>query len=435
MDKLQVVGGAIVSGEVTISGAKNAVLPIMAATLLTDQPVILDNVPLLEDVNTMRALLQKLGATVTKEDNGVLGFSTEAATQTEAPYDLVKNMRASILVLGPLLARFGHAEVAFPGGCAIGMRPVDVHLEAMEALGATISVNKGFICAKVNGRLKGCDLNLGKVTVTGTENIMMAACLAEGRTVINNAAPEPEVIDLANFLNTLGASIQGAGTHTIVIDGVERLGKPTRYQVIPDRIEAGTYLVAAAITAGSIRLNAVNPKHLEAVLALLKKAGAEISCGDDWIRLSMNGKRPKAVGFKTDIYPGIPTDMQAQLMAMNAAAEGDALMEEAVFENRLMHVPEMRRLGAHLKQVDSNVIQSSGRSSLTAAPVKATDLRASAGLVLIALMAEGSTVISRIYHLDRGYSELDSKLRSLGVDCQRITDNLEDREASEEEIG
>ncbi len=426
MTSLRVVGGSVISGEITISGAKNSVLPIISATLLAEQSVILDNVPCLDDVNTMCDLLKELGVSVISEGKGVLALNAAAVGKTEAPYDLVKNMRASILVLGPLLARFGHAEVSFPGGCAIGVRPVDLHLEALRALGADISVKNGFILAKVDGRLKGCDIHFDSVTVTGTENIMMAACLAEGRTVIHNAAKEPEVIDLADFLRHLGASIQGDGTDTIVIDGVSSLKKPGRYRIIPDRIEAGTYLAAAVITSGSVRLNGVNPSHLTAVLSLLEQAGADIQLGDTWISLDMHGKRPKAVSFKTEIYPGVPTDMQAQLMAMNTVAEGEGVIEEAVFENRLMHVPEMRRLGADLKLVAPHTIQSKGITSLTAAPVKATDLRASAGLVLSALVAEGVTTISRIHHLDRGYADLDEKLRALGVDVARVSDESAD---------
>lgn len=426
MTKLRVVGGSVIAGDIEISGAKNAVLPIIAATLLAEQPVILDNVPSLDDVNTMSALIKELGVTVILEEKGVLALNAASVSKTEAPYDLVKNMRASILVLGPLLARFGHAEVSFPGGCAIGVRPVDLHLEALRALGAEISVKNGFILATVDGRLKGCDIYFDSVTVTGTENIMMAACLAEGRTVLHSAAIEPEVVDLANFLNQLGASVTGAGTNTITIDGVEALRKPGRHRIIPDRIEAGTYLAAAAITGGSVRLNHVNPEHLSAVLAVLQEAGAEIQMGDDWIALDMGGKRPKAVSFKTEIYPGVPTDMQAQLMAMNVVADGEGVIEEAVFENRLMHVPEMRRLGADLKLVAPHTIRSTGVASLTAAPVKATDLRASAGLVLSALVAEGVTIISRIHHLDRGYADLDEKLRALGVDISRVSDDEED---------
>lgn len=417
MDHLLIQGGAVVSGEIDISGAKNAVLPILAANLLISEPCVLHNVPHLNDVTTMLSLLGRLGVNFTVKDRLSLSVDSSNITNCCAPYELVKTMRASILVLGSLLGRYGHAEVSMPGGCAIGSRPVDVHIKGMRALGAKVDVNDGFIVAKVDGRLKGADINLGKITVTGTENILMAAVLAEGRTVIHNAACEPEVSDLAHFLNAAGANITGVGTDTLVIDGVESLHS-VDYTIMPDRIEAGTYLVAAAITSGRIRLNKVNPKLLTVVLKTLEKAGAQVECGEDWITLDMHGRRPKAVDIDTAPYPLMPTDMQAQFLAMNTIAEGRSVVAENVFENRFMHVPELKRMGADIVSEGSKAYIN-GVASLRSAPVMATDLRASAALVLAGLAAEGTTTVERVYHLDRGYERIEEKLFSLGVKIYR----------------
>ncbi len=417
MDHLLIKGGSVVCGEVDISGAKNAVLPILAATLLVPDPCILHNIPHLNDVTTMLALLGRLGVNFTVKDMLSLYVDSADVSNCCAPYDLVKTMRASILVLGPLLGRFGHAEVSMPGGCAIGSRPVDVHIRGMRALGATVDVNDGFIVAKVDGRLKGNDIDLGKITVTGTENIVMAAVLAEGRSVIHNAACEPEVTDLANFLNAAGARISGVGTDTLVIDGVDRLRR-VDYTIMPDRIEAGTYLVAAAMTSGKIRLNKVTPKLLTIVLETLVKAGADIECGDDWITLDMHGRRPLAVDIYTAPYPLMPTDMQAQFLAMNTIAKGRSTVTENVFENRFMHVPELKRMGADIVS-DGATAYVTGVASLKAAPVMATDLRASAALVLAGLAAKGTTMVERVYHLDRGYERIEEKFFSLGVKIYR----------------
>ena len=420
MPKLKMIGDARIDGEVRIDGAKNAVLPILAATLLTNESTLM-NVPDLKDVRTMLALLQGFGSQVSWTENG-LEIITSEQCLTRASYELVKTMRASILSLGPLLARFGRAEVAFPGGCAIGSRPVDVHIDAMRAMGAQIVVENGFIKATAPAGLTGCTLRCDKISVTGTENIMMAAVLAKGTTTIHNAAIEPEVVDCGRFCQSMGAKISGLGTSTIVIEGQPTLTSAAAYRVMPDRIEAGTYLVAAAITRGRIKLTQVEPSHCDAVLDILRQAGADIDMGTDWISLDMHGQRAKAVGFETAPYPGVPTDMQAQLMAMNAAASGQARMHEAVFENRLMHVPEMRRLGAQLTIENEHVVVSEGTETFSAAPVCATDLRASAGLVLLALVAQGETVIDRIDHLERGYADLVHKFTQLGVIITRIAD-------------
>jgi UDP-N-acetylglucosamine 1-carboxyvinyltransferase len=413
MDNLIIQGGCSVRGTVEISGAKNAVLPLLAAGLLVPGQLSLHNIPHLNDVTTMLSLLGRLGVTFTVRDRLSLNIDATEITNCCAPYELVKTMRASILVLGPLLARQGHAEVSLPGGCAIGSRPVDVHIEGMRALGASIEVKDGFILARSNGRLKGADINLGKITVTGTENIVMSAVLAEGRTVIHNAACEPEVSDLVSFLNAAGACISGKGTDTLVIDGVEQLHS-VDYSVMPDRIEAGTYLVAAAISSGSIRLNKVDPSTLSIVLDTLVEAGAVVQSGRDWITLDMQGKRPKAVDIDTAPYPLMPTDMQAQFLAMNCVAEGQARVTENVFENRFMHVSELKRMGANISLRGSTAIVK-GVTRLKAAPVMATDLRASAALVLAGLVAEGTTLVDRIYHLDRGYECIEEKLSALGV--------------------
>lgn len=419
MDKLIITGGVQLSGMVRTSGAKNAALPILAASLLVNHPVMLSNIPHLNDVTTMIELLGRMGAQFTIDERMNVEVDCSHITNLCAPYELVKTMRASILVLGPLLARFGSAEVSLPGGCAIGSRPVEVHIDGMRAMGAQIDVTNGFIKAKVDGRLHGTELDLGKITVTGTENLMMAATLAVGRTVIKNAAREPEVIDVANFLNQMGAKISGAGTNTIIIDGVDEL-KGDRYRVLPDRIEAGTYLIAAAMTAGQVTVRDVVPETLKAVLDKLEEAGALIKTGPDWIDLDMQGKRPHAIDVSTAPYPEFPTDMQAQFMALNAVAEGKSIIEENVFENRFMHVPEMRRMGANINQ-RGNQVTCYGRPHLIGAPVMATDLRASAGLVLAGLMGKGVTVVDRIYHIDRGYECIEEKLSALGAQIRRVS--------------
>ena len=422
MDKLIIVGGLPLNGAIRISGAKNAVLPILAATLLIGEPVILSNIPHLNDATTMIELLGRMGAQITIDERMSIEVDCSAIQNVRASYELVKTMRASILVLGPLLARYGEAEVSLPGGCAIGSRPVDVHIDGMQALGANVELVDGFIRASVNGRLKGMELNLGKITVTGTENLIMAASLAEGQTIIHNAACEPEVQDLANFLNKMGARISGAGTDSIVIDGVDRLSGG-RYHVLPDRIEAGTYLIAAAMTRGHVRIKDVLPKTLGVILEKLHEAGARIKIGDDWVDLNMEGRRPKAVNITTAPYPEMPTDMQAQFVALNVVAEGDAVITETVFENRFMHVHELRRMGADIKLQGSKAFIR-GKEKLTGAPVMATDLRASAGLVLAGLMAQGNTIIDRIYHIDRGYECIEEKLAQLGAEIRRVSSHV-----------
>lgn len=419
MDKLIITGGVPLQGEITASGAKNAVLPILTATLLAEEPVTLTNIPHLNDVTTTMELLGRMGVQLTVGEHMGIEVDSSDIDNFKAPYELVKTMRASILVLGPLLSRFGEAEVSLPGGCAIGSRPVDVHIKGMRAMGAKISVINGFIHGRVNGRLKGADLKLGKITVTGTENLMMAAVLAEGTTTIYQAAREPEIVDLANFLNLLGAKITGAGTNTIVIEGVERL-KGGSYRVMPDRIEAGTYLVAAAMTRGRIKVKDINPKTLTVVLDKLREAGSKITTGDDWIELDSQGRRPRAVDVSTAPYPELPTDMQAQFMALNVVAVGSSTVIENVFENRFMHVYELRRMGADI-QLDGNSAYCTGKETLTGAPVMATDLRASASLVLAGLMARGNTIVDRIYHVDRGYERIEEKLTLLGAKIRRVS--------------
>ncbi len=419
MDKLIVTGGARLDGEIRISGAKNAALPIIAATLLADGPTTVCNVPHLRDITTTMELLGNMGVTLVVDEKLNIEVDTSTIKRFHAPYELVKTMRASILVLGPLLARFGRAEVSLPGGCAIGSRPVDLHIKGLQAMGAEISVDKGYINAHIpGGRLRGAKLVLDMVTVTGTENLMMAAALADGVTTIENAAREPEVVDLADCLNAMGARIEGAGTDTIIVEGVEQLNGIT-YSVLPDRIETGTYLVAAAITGGRIRLNDTSPDLLEAVLAKLVEAGAEVTSGPDWIALDMKGRRPRAVNLHTAPYPAFPTDMQAQFTALNSIAEGAATITETVFENRFMHVQEMQRMGANIR-VEGNTAFISGVESLTGAPVMATDLRASASLLLAGLVAEGHTVVDRIYHIDRGYECIEEKLAQLGATIRRV---------------
>lgn len=419
MDKLIITGGAQLSGELRISGAKNAALPILAATLLSEKPVTIGNIPHLHDITTTMELLGRMGVRLLVDEKMNIEVDSTAITSYEAPYELVRTMRASILVLGPLLARFGEAHVSLPGGCAIGTRPVDIHLNGLMKMGAEITVEGGYIHAKVK-KLKGCRLVLEQVTVTGTENLMMAATLAEGTTILENAAKEPEVTDLAHFLNEMGAKISGIGSDVLVIEGVDSLGVDNlHYTILPDRIETGTYLVAAAITQGSVKLKNTRPDTLDAVLEKLTEAGADIQTGDDWIKLDMHGKRPKAVSVRTAPYPAFPTDMQAQFIAMNTIAEGVGIITETVFENRFMHVQELQRMGADIK-LESNTAICTGVNKLTAAPIMATDLRASASLVIAALAAEGSTLVDRIYHIDRGYDHIEEKLAQLGATIRRV---------------
>ena len=422
MQKIVVTGGKPLNGEVTISGAKNAVLPILCATLLADAPVEITNVPHLHDVVTTMKLLAELGATISI-DEGTLskgsGITVDPRTvnQHVAPYELVKTMRASILVLGPLLARFGAAEVSLPGGCAIGSRPVDQHIKGLQALGADITVENGFVKAKAR-RLKGARYVFDMVTVTGTENVLMAATLAEGTTVLENAAMEPEITDLADCLVALGADIEGAGTSRIVVRGVERL-HGGQHQVIADRIETGTFLVAGAITGGRVTATAARPDTLEAVLQKLREAGADVAVDGDRITVDMRGRRPKAVDIVTEPHPGFPTDMQAQFMALNTVAQGTATVAETIFENRFMHVNELVRLGASI-HVDGRTAMIDGVQQLSGATVMATDLRASASLVIAGLVADGETLVDRIYHLDRGYDQMEEKLRAIGADVERV---------------
>jgi len=419
MDKLLITGGNPLYGELRMSGAKNAALPILAATLLSEKPVLIGNVPHLHDITTTMELLGRMGVHLVIDEKMNIEVDSSSIQTFYAPYELVKTMRASILVLGPLVARFGKAEVSLPGGCAIGTRPVNIHLEGLTAMGADISVSNGYIHASAK-RLKGCRLVLDLVTVTGTENLMMAAALADGVTIIENAAREPEVVDLADFLNAMGAKVHGAGTDILEIEGVESLsGEGLHYQILPDRIETGTYLVAAAMTGGKVKLKNTRPDLLDAVLEKLLEAGAQIEIGDSWIELDMGGRRPKSVSMHTAPYPAFPTDMQAQFTAMNAIAEGVGVITETVFENRFMHVQEMQRMGANIK-LESNTAIVRGVEKLTGAPVMATDLRASASLVLAGLVAEGQTVVERIYHIDRGYECIEEKLSQLGAEIRRI---------------
>ena len=417
MDKLQIAGGIPLEGEIRISGAKNATLPILAGTLLADGTVTIGNVPHLQDVTTTIELLGRMGVSVTMDERMRIDVDPTTIREYFAPYELVKTMRASILVLGPLVARFGHADVSLPGGCAIGARPVNIHVAGLQAMGADIHIENGYIKARAK-RLKGARLVLETVTVTGTENLMMAATLADGETVIENAAREPEVVDLADFLNSMGARVLGAGTDTISIEGVERL-TGTSYEVLPDRIEAGTYLVAGAITGGHVRLKNTRPDHLDAVLAKLREAGARIATGENWIEVDMRGRRAQAVDVRTAPYPAFPTDMQAQFAALNTVASGVSTITETVFENRFMHMLEMRRMGAEIR-LEGNTAIIRGVPKLTAAPVMATDLRASASLVLAGLVAEGTTQIERIYHIDRGYECIEEKLQQLGARIKRV---------------
>ncbi|MFI4938010.1 MAG: UDP-N-acetylglucosamine 1-carboxyvinyltransferase [Candidatus Berkiellales bacterium] len=418
MEKHLITGGNPLQGEVRISGAKNSVLPILAGCLLTDSPVTIQNVPHLNDVTTMMKLLGQMGVDFTISEGLTIEVDAHRVNHPEAPYELVRTMRASILVLGPLLAKHGRAVVSLPGGCAIGPRPVDFHVEGLQQMGADIVVEGGYIRAAVKGRLKGANIKFHTVSVTGTENLMMAAVLAKGTTVIENAAREPEVQDLANFLIMLGAKIEGHGTKTITIEGVESLSGGS-YVVLPDRVETGTFLIAAAITSGRITTKATRADILQAVLHKLEEAGAHITTGEDWITLDMLGKRPKAVDICTAPYPEFPTDMQAQFMALNTIAEGTGTLTETVFENRFMHAHELRRMGANI-QLNGNTAIIEGVPFLTGAPVMATDLRASASLVLAGLVAKGTTIVDRIYHIDRGYECIEEKLSQLGASIKRV---------------
>ena len=420
MDKLQIQGGQKLAGTLRVSGAKNAALPILAATLLTSEAVTLSKAPHLQDVTTMIELLACLGADVVVDERMNVQVTAAQLSNLKAPYELVKTMRASFLVLGPLLARHGSAEVSLPGGCAIGSRPVDQHLKGLQAMGAAIEVVDGYVKANAEQGLQGADIYMDLVTVGGTENLMMAACLAHGTTRLYNAACEPEIIDLGNFLAALGARISGHGTAEIVIEGMTELGG-CRYQIMPDRIEAGTYLIAAAITQGSIRLVDLQPAALGVILEKLQQMGAQIKTGDDWVELDMQGRRPVAVDIETSPYPGFPTDMQAQFMALNAVAKGTATIRETIFENRFMHVHEMNRLGANIELHGPSMAVVHGVEELKAAPVMATDLRASFSLVLAALVAEGTTVIDRIYHIDRGYETIEEKLQQIGAQVRRVS--------------
>jgi UDP-N-acetylglucosamine 1-carboxyvinyltransferase len=417
VDKLQIRGGVPLDGEVRISGAKNATLPILAGALLADGPVTIGNVPHLQDVTTMIELLGRMGASVTVDERMRIEVDPRTMRETFAPYELVKTMRAAILVLGPLVARHGSADVSLPGGCAIGARPVNIHVAGLQAMGADVHIENGYIKARA-GRLKGARIVLETVTVTGTENLMMAATLAEGRTILENAAREPEIVDLALFLNSMGARVTGHGTDTIIVEGVESL-HGTSYDVLPDRIEAGTYLLAAAITGGRVRARNARPEHLDAVLAKLEEAGAKVVRGDNFIEVDMGGRRPRSVDIRTAPHPGFPTDMQAQFAALNTVADGVGTIVETIFENRFMHMLEMRRMGAEIR-LEGNTAIIKGVPKLTAAPVMATDLRASASLVLAGLVAEGTTEVERIYHIDRGYECIEEKLQGLGAQIRRI---------------
>lgn len=418
MDRLLIHGGRQLDGEVRVSGAKNAALPILAAALMVPGSVRFHNLPHLNDITTMIQLLGRLGVDVLLDERGSVELSAKALTSVIAPYDLVRTMRASIVVLGPLLARCHEAEVSLPGGCAIGARPVNLHIKALERLGVEFEVTDGYIKGRAPGGLKGAKVLFDKITVTGTENVLMAAVLAKGTTVIENAAREPEVSDLAYCLNTLGAKISGVGTDRLVIEGVAQL-HDGEHSIIPDRIEAGTFLVAAAATRGRCVLTEVDPSQMDATLMKLEEAGATIQCGERQITLDMHGRRPRAVDIRTREYPGFATDMQAQFVAMNAVAEGTGSVTETIFENRMMHIPELQRMGGHIDLNGATAIVR-GRESLRGAPVMSTDLRASASLVIAGLVAEGETSVDRVYHLDRGYERIEEKLRRLGADIERV---------------
>ena len=418
MDKFLITGGGSLNGEIRISGSKNAALPILAATILAETPTFLTNLPHLNDVTTMLSLLRCMGVGITISEHMQVEIDTNTLNEFEAPYDLVKTMRASILVLGPMLARFGKADVSFPGGCAIGSRPVDIHLKGLEAMGAHIEVDGGYIRARAPQGLKGAHILMDVVTVGGTENLLMAATLAQGKTILENAAREPEIVDLANFLVAMGAEIEGIGSDRLVIHGVKHL-KGCSYSIMPDRIETGTYLVAAAATRGRVLLRDTQADILESVLIKLEKAGAFIDTGDNWIELNMKGNRPKAVSLKTAPYPAFPTDMQSQFTAMNAVAEGTATVVETIFENRLIQVHELNRMGANIA-IEGNTCIIRGVERLKAAPVMASDLRASASLVIAGLVADGQTLIDRIYHIDRGYERIEEKFQALGAIVRRV---------------
>jgi UDP-N-acetylglucosamine 1-carboxyvinyltransferase len=419
VEKLIVQGGARLNGEIRISGAKNAALPIMAATLLADGPMTISNVPHLHDITTTLELLGRMGASLSVDEQMQVEVDPRTMNNYFAPYELVKTMRASILVLGPLLARFGQAEVSLPGGCAIGQRPVNLHLDGLAAMGADIRVEDGYVKARA-GRLRGAHIVMDLVSVTATENLMMAATLADGTSIIENAAREPEVTDLAVCLSAMGAHIEGVGTDRLIIEGRSNLSG-AHHRVVPDRIETGTYLVAAALTGGCVKLKDTRPELLEIVLQKLRDAGAQIETGADWISLDMGGNRPRAVSLRTAPFPGMPTDMQAQFMVLNMVALGAATVTETIFENRFMHVPELQRMGADVR-LEGSTAFIRGVESLKAAPVMATDLRASASLVLAGLVAQGETHVSRIYHIDRGYECIEEKLAQLGADIRRVPD-------------
>ncbi|GAA5114235.1 UDP-N-acetylglucosamine 1-carboxyvinyltransferase [Orbus sasakiae] len=416
MEKFKIIGPTQLNGEVTISGAKNAALPILFASLLAEKPVEIQNVPKLKDIDTTLELLQRLGVKIKR--NGFIDIDASGVDNFCAPYDLVKTMRASIWALGPLVARFGQGQVSLPGGCAIGARPVDLHISGLQKLGASITLDEGYVKATVDGRLKGAHIVMDKVSVGATVTIMTAATLAEGKTIIENAACEPEIVDTAKFLNAIGAKVTGAGTDRITIDGVEKLGGGV-HKILPDRIETGTYLVASAISKGNIVCRNTDPTTLDAVIAKLSEAGAKIETGIDWIRLDMQGQRPKAVNIHTAPHPGFPTDMQAQFSLLNMVAEGTGIIKETIFENRFMHVPELIRMGAKA-EIEGNTLITHGVEQLTGAEVMATDLRASASLVLAGCIAKGTTIVDRIYHIDRGYEKIEEKLRGLGAEIVRI---------------
>jgi len=419
MDKLLIRGGASLYGEIYASGAKNSALPILASSLLADSPLKVGNLPHLNDVTTMLELLGSMGVDVMLSDEMEVQVDTSSIHNLNARYELVKTMRASILVLGPLLAKFRQATVALPGGCAIGSRPVNLHIDAMRAMGAEIDIEDGNIKAKVNGRLKGAKIIFEPVSVTGTENVIMAACLADGITVIENAAREPEVIDLANCLAAMGAKIKGAGTDVITIEGVESLDGAS-FSVMPDRVEVGTYLTAVAMTGGRVKIKSAKPEYLSSVISKLELTGAVITSGEDWVEIAMNESKPKAISLTTGPYPSFPTDMQAQFVSLNAIAQGNSTVTETVFENRFMHVQEIARMGGNIL-LKGNTAVIEGIKKLKGAPVMATDLRASASLVLAGLVADGATTIDRIYHIDRGYERIEEKLKMLGADIERIS--------------
>lgn len=420
MDRLLIRGGIRLDGELRASGAKNSALKMLAAALLADGPVKISNVPHLRDITTMIELLGSLGVGVVINEKMNVEIHANTIKSFTAPYDLVKTMRASFNVLGPMLAHYGQAEVSLPGGCAIGPRPVDQHLRGLKALGATIEMEEGYVKASVSGRLHGAHIIFDICTVGGTEHIMMTATLADGQTILENCAREPEIVDLADCLNAMGADVQGAGTGTITINGVKSLGG-CEHRVIADRVETGTYLIAAAATGGRVKVRNANPEHLEVLIMKLREAGAQITMGEDWIELNMHGERPKSVSLVTAPYPAFPTDLQAQIIALNCIAEGTGTVKETIFENRFMHVHEMNRMGAKIRLEGNNTVAIvEGVESLTGAPVMANDLRASVSLVIAGLVAKGDTIVDRIYHIDRGYEQVEEKLQNLGADIRRV---------------